>query len=778
MKGITKKTSFRGDESNGVNADCTLPFGKLSSFRDEMAAEVKDGSITYAHQEELPRLPIPTLEETLDKFPVFLEAIQTPKEHEETKRVTHEFKKGAGPKLQEALLEYEKEGYESGEFGSYVEEFWNEAYLSPDSSVVLNLNPFFVLEGGPDPKTASDQLRRAASLCFASVKLASMLKHETLKPDLIKGTPLCMDQFKVLFGSSRQPGSHDCDGSFDDVHVYGDSSHVLVLCKNQFYYFPALWPDTMSVAVDEADILEILQAIQRHAAETDPEVACKEAIGVLTALPRSEWSQIRAELSLSEENQKSLHVIDSALFVLVLDDFTAPDVHKAAANMLHGTQCLVDKGGSFQQMGTCLNRWYDKLQLIVCADGLSGVNFEHAAIDGHTALRFVSDVVAETIISFAESITQPIYGKGSIPHALNAVVERAALALDEMGRPMLDVVPKKLLFTIQPSIIKRISYAEAALCDQMGANDTYVLEFVEYGKQFIVRNKLSPDSVVQMSILLAYYKLYGKIVCQYEPVLTKNFYHGRTEAMRSTTVQAKKLCEIWCNGKSSSEEKVEALRVATKEHSRLVRECAGGKGVDRHLFALKCIAQKRGDPTPAFFKSDAWKTLNHTILSTSNCGNPSLRLFGFGPVVSDGFGVGYIIKDHGISYAVASKHRQTSRYVQTLETTLKEIQSVLKPFANIEVKTKLADMPPPQAATAPPAPNQFSSSYDFYGEMNPSNGKVRWGGGSRTASFNSQNSNASGSGRFFSKVTRHESLDLNEAPHIVLNLSDDESGFE
>lgn len=77
----------------------------------------------------------------------------------------------------------------------------------------------------PDPKTATDQLRRAASLCFASVKLASMLKHETLKPDIIKGKPLCMDQFKVLFGSSRQPGSHDCDDSFDDVHVYGDSSH-------------------------------------------------------------------------------------------------------------------------------------------------------------------------------------------------------------------------------------------------------------------------------------------------------------------------------------------------------------------------------------------------------------------------------------------------------------------------------------------------------------------------------------------------------------------------
>lgn len=248
--------------------------------------------------------------------------------------------------------------------------------------------------------------------------------------------------------------------------------------------------------------------------------------------------------------------------------------------------------------------------------------------------------------------------------------------------------------------------------------------------------------------------------------------------MRSTTVQARRLCEIWCNGKSTPEEKAEALRLATKEHSRLVRESAGGKGVDRHLFALKCIAQKRGDPTPALFNSDAWKTLNHTILSTSNCGNPSLRLFGFGPVVADGFGVGYIIKDYGISYAVASKHRQTTRYVRTLETTLKEIQSVLKPFANIQVKTKLADVPHTQAATTAPASNQFSSSYDFYGEMAPSNGKVRWGGGSKSASFHSQTSSTSGSGRFFSKVTRYESLDLDEAPHIVLNLSDDEDAKE
>jgi carnitine O-acetyltransferase len=143
-----------------------------------------------------------------------------------------------------------------------------------------------------------------------------------------------------------------------------------------------------------------------------------------------------------------------------------------------------------------------------------------------------------------------------------------------------------------------------------------------------------------MSMLLAYYRLYGKLVCMYEPVLTKQFYHGRTEAMRTTTPAAAEFCRVWCSQFSTPEEKLESLRKATQEHSRLVKESAKGKGVDRHLFALRCIAERNGLEMPEFFRSKPWETLNHTILSTSNCGNPSLRLFGFGPVVHDGFGIG------------------------------------------------------------------------------------------------------------------------------------------
>ena len=151
LKNLTKKTSFRGDETKAAVENGGSPFGKLCSFRDEMASDnVKDGSITYGHQSELPRLPIPTLQETLDKFPKVMEALLLPEQQQQddVQRLVHDFLHGEGPVLQKALVEYDKQGYESGEFGSYVEEFWNEAYLAPDSSVVLNLNPFFVLEGG------------------------------------------------------------------------------------------------------------------------------------------------------------------------------------------------------------------------------------------------------------------------------------------------------------------------------------------------------------------------------------------------------------------------------------------------------------------------------------------------------------------------------------------------------------------------------------------------------------------------------------------------------
>ena len=187
---------------------------------------------TYAGQSSLPRLPIPTLQETLNRFPDVVSAIVNEKDRIKCQEEITKFLKTDGPVLQRLLMEYEQKGREEGNVGSFVEEFWTDAYLTPDSSVVMNLNPFFVLEvcppysclclrssypniftirvyfiylawyfpltqDGPDTKKSNSQSRRAASLCFSAIKFASSLKNETIVPDAFRGKSLCMDQFRV-----------------------------------------------------------------------------------------------------------------------------------------------------------------------------------------------------------------------------------------------------------------------------------------------------------------------------------------------------------------------------------------------------------------------------------------------------------------------------------------------------------------------------------------------------------------------------------------------------
>lgn len=682
----TPKKSTNTITSSSLPSPPTIQSANMTTDQQQHQQQ-KEKVSTFARQSELPRLPIPSLEETLTSFQSTLEPLLSATEYTQAKRDIQTFRsnESEGPKLHSLLLEYEAQNVSSHTVGSYIEEFWSEAYLSPNTSVVLNLNPYFLLENDPNLVKQS-QIPRAASLCFNSLKFAHSIKNETLTPETFKSNPICMDQFRSLLGSTRIPKLDEADVVEVDPH----STHVAVLYRHEFYFFTALWPHDHpshpnAVAVSEAEIAHILKNIVEDGKQTPlHDTTCSSALGVLTTLPRMQWARARENLaSSSAHNKTTLEILDSALFCLVLDDYIPSTVHHAAANLLHGTTELKVNAelGVEYQVGTCCNRWYDKLQLIVCGDGSAGVNFEHSAIDGHTALRFASDVFAETLVSFAKSITKSIYPKGECPisNVLESTVVLASFMEDGHGGG-LDTNPKKLTWDDVPGIQKQIYHAETKLGDSISADDTHVLEFEDFGKNLIVRNKMSPDALVQMSILLAYYKLYGEIVNQYEPVLTKQFFHGRTEAMRSTTAQTVSLCKIWTDASSTTEQKLEALRVAVKNHGTLVRQALQGKGVDRHLYALKCIAEKRNVDMPPFFSSPAWNALNHTVLSTSNCGNPALRLFGFGPVVNDGFGIGYIIKEDGIQYSISSKHRQTGRYANVLEGTLREIGAMLQPL--------------------------------------------------------------------------------------------------
>jgi carnitine O-palmitoyltransferase 2 len=55
-----------------------------------------------------------------------------------------------------------------------------------------------------------------------------------------------------------------------------------------------------------------------------------------------------------------------------------------------------------------------------------------------------------------------------------------------------------------------------------------------------------------------------------------------------------------------------------------------GQGFDRHLFAMRYLAEKSGQKMPALYLDPSYRMINHNILSTSTLAHPSVLTGGFG----------------------------------------------------------------------------------------------------------------------------------------------------
>jgi len=580
--------------------------------------------------------------------------------------------------------------------------------------VVLNLNPFFLLEDDPTP-ARNNQVTRAASLIISALCFVRAVRKEELPPDTLRGNPLDMYQYSRLFGTARVPTENGCQIAQDS-----GAKHIVVLCKGQFYWFDVL-DDNADLIMTEKDMALNLQVVVDDAEETPIQEAAKGALGVLSTENRKIWSGLRDVLMREEDsnNAECLNIVDSALFMVCLDYTEPQSSSELCTNMLCGTNEVV-KG---VQVGTCTNRWYDKMQIIVCKNGSAGINFEHTGVDGHTVLRFASDVYTDTILRFAKSIN------GQAP-SLWASDSPDPSKRDPDSFGDVSTTPHKLEWDMLPELSTALRFAETRLADLIQQNEFQTLEFTGYGKNFMTSTGFSPDAFVQMAFQAAYYGLYGRVENVYEPAMTKFFLHGRTESIRAVSQESVDFVKtFWAE--NPAQQKVDALKKATQKHTAHTKECAKALGQDRHLYALYCVWQRsvdedgaeaassngmsdgysspadasseigspkrdtspqqeddhtspspnRKQPTqqmPSLFADSGWDKINNTILSTSNCGNPALRQFGFGPTSGEGFGLGYIIKDDSISICASSKHRQTKRYIESIEAYFLEIRRLLR----------------------------------------------------------------------------------------------------
>ena len=134
----------------------------------------KTSNRTLAFQDKLPKLPIPSLEDTCNRYLRALEALQDEKDHANTKAAVKHFLETDGPVLHDMLKEYAKDKARFVLLSHMSRLFTDcpiqlhrgilvcyfhinrklsiliscryESYLSHSDPVVLALNPYFVLE--------------------------------------------------------------------------------------------------------------------------------------------------------------------------------------------------------------------------------------------------------------------------------------------------------------------------------------------------------------------------------------------------------------------------------------------------------------------------------------------------------------------------------------------------------------------------------------------------------------------------------------------------------
>lgn len=177
--------------------------------------------------------------------------------------------------------------------------------------------------------------------------------------------------------------------------------------------------------------------------------------------------------------------------------------------------------------GNGKNRFYDKQQLVSMPGGKSGFMGEHSCMDGTPTLRMNDFVLAS--------------------------LEQNKIDLGSSNRSDLSK-PTPITFSLDKTLETKIGESIKEFDSLKEKHDISMLDFQGYGKGQIKKFKCSPDGWAQMAIQLAYFRMFGKPCATYESAQTRKFKLGRTETIRSASVDSKAFCEIMEDPKSTVSE--------------------------------------------------------------------------------------------------------------------------------------------------------------------------------------------------------------------------------
>lgn len=576
------------------------------------------------YEDNLPHFPIPNLEETLNRYLRVLENIVDPQTFSEHKAKVDKFR------IEGKLIDSQLRGLEKIS-QNWMQGFWSTMYLKIREPQTIYVTPFIIFGDDPNPERNSSQLLKAAAWIAGGTRFALRVRREELEAEVVGSVPLCTSQYKQLLAVSRIPQLGK-----DKFVIYPNSRHVAVLCGGQFYKVYVL--DEDGKPLPESQILDSLLEVQQH--EKTSGAIYSSAIG--SAGNRDKWATLKSSLiESSEENKNSFHEVDSALFVVCLDDTSAENLDQFCQNALYGGKSNIG------------NRYYDKLMLFFCPNGQAGCLIEHTAVDGLTVFRFIQE-------TWKDVVKQPI-------------VEQATKNAHKM-------VPLPITTTKEQRwAMKEIEYE---LQELILTTDLSEIDFQDFGKNTIKKFGVSPDAFYQAAAHIATKRTLNRLVSTYESSSVSHFKHGRTETIRSLTKDMKSFVEQFENPDVPKAAKLEAFKQAAKRHVEVVKACKSGEGQDRHLQGLYWRSLQLQDALedfkmPEFFDATYFEYMSNR-LSTSNVGGgfAGARLFGFGAVHPEGLGLGYMINDDTLSGSVTSYTGKAATFKKNIVNALRELKTL------------------------------------------------------------------------------------------------------
>jgi carnitine O-acetyltransferase len=554
---------------------------------------------TFGNEDRLPRVPLPALEESCEKFVEWCAPLLTADELAATEAAVASFLRPDGPgrKLHAALEKYNA----SESVHSWLDTFWSSRYLGRRDRIALNANFFFLFQDA-----GQRQVERAAGLIAAAVNYKLRLDGERVAPIVHRGQVLSMEQNKFLFSTTRIPGLvQDTVRAPYTAEWPGPSRarHIVVFFRGNMFRMDVLGPDSRPHTVD--DLVAGLRTIMKTGATR---AALGASAGHLTTKARAEWAASRqALLCCHPGNADSLEEVETALFCLCLEDFAPTDSLAACDHLLHGDSS---------------NRWFDKaVSLIVFADGTAGMNVEHCGLDGITVLSFVD-------ILLGASAEEHSRQSGARSQGLPAI--------------------KTIEFTLDGDLQADVRAAAALFAAYAASTATSILSFGDFGANRVKQLGMSPDAFVQMAYQLAHKRVRGRVGATYESIATRQYRRGRTEAMRVVTPEVVRFVAAMDDPDLDVATRRAAFRAAAGKHVERAKECQAGQAPEQHLWELQLIQKRRGEELgvtepPALYETPGWLTMREDYLSTSSAPSTSIQHIGFGSTSSRCIGVAYVL---------------------------------------------------------------------------------------------------------------------------------------